>query len=103
MTNEEYRTELRNAVKQARETRYKNSDYGDVCLAAAKLIECSDFGRKEAKSELVLRLDIDVESDIADNAAIKLLEISSYYLGKLGRVSVVPLSRSAEVSFKPNQ
>lgn len=49
-----YRNQLKELVEKAKDIyeqgKYKNPEYGELCMAVVRLIENSDFGRKEAES-----------------------------------------------------
>lgn len=115
MTNKKYRNQLKELVGKAKDMyeqgKYKNPEYGELCMAVVRLIEDSDFGRKEAESELVLEVKKSLFNQMLDEsfdgAAMQLLNMASEYLGRFGEVSMEPYSqglatRSARVKFKPN-
>lgn len=114
INDQEYRKQLTDLVKQASEMymqgKYKNPNYGELCMTVVRLIQDSNFGRKEAESELSLKLDRDPYDEIMDGSfdgtTMQLLRISNQYLGRFGDVSMAPYSqglgtRSAKVKFTP--
>ena len=113
-TDEQYRSKLKDLVEQARgmhqRGEYKNLEYGQLCMAVVELIEGSDFGRKEAESELSLKVNKLWLDEVTDESfggtAMQLMNMSNQYLGRFGDVSMEPYSqglatRSAKVKFKP--
>ena len=116
ITDQEYRSQLKDLVEQAREMhqkgKYKNPEYGKLCMAVVELIEGSNLGRQEAESELELEVKQNPFDEMLDGSfdgvAMQLMNMSSQYLGRFGEVSMNPYSqglttRSAKVRFKPRK
>lgn len=116
MTNEKYLTQLKGLVKTAKEMyqngKYKNKEYGELCMTVVRLVEGSDFGKKEAQSTLELMVRQDSFDEMMDGSfdgtAMQLLSMSSDLLGRFGDVSMAPYtggfaSRTARVTFKPKE
>ena len=116
MTNEKYIAQLKGLVKTAKEMyhngKYKNKEYGELCMTVLRLVEESDFGKKEAQSTLELKVTQDPYDEIMDGSfdgtAMQLMSMSNDLLGVFGNVSMVPYtgglgSRTARVTFKPNK
>lgn len=114
MEDKEYRTQLKELVEKAKDmyqkNQYKNPEYGELAISVVRLIENSDFGRKEAESTLELRVNKSWYDEVMDGSfdgvTMQLLEMSNGYLGRFGSVSMEPYSRglgtrSATVKFEP--
>ena len=116
MENKNNDTKLREVIAQAKtmyqEGKYRNPEYGEICMAAVRLVEGSDFGKKRAESTLELKVKGDpleeAFNDSFDGIAVQYLEICNDLLGDKGKVNVEPYSggiytRSARARFEPKK
>ncbi|MBU2523093.1 MAG: hypothetical protein KKE23_02265 [Nanoarchaeota archaeon] len=116
MTNDKkYLNELKDLVKTAKEMyssgKYKNPEYGELCMTVVRLIEGSEFGKKKAESTLELKVNdpfAEMVDGSFDGTTIQLLNMSNDLLGRFGEVSMNPYcngihTKSARVTFEPKE
>jgi len=113
ISDEEYRTQLKELVAKAKgmyhDGKYKNKDYGEICMATVRLVESSEFGIKDAESELELMVTRDPYEEVMsgdfDGVSMQFMEMCSQLLRRFGEVSMAPYSkgigtRTAKAYFK---
>jgi len=116
MENKNDDTRLREVIAQAKtmyqEGKYRNPEYGEICMAAVRLVEGSDFGKNKAESTLEMKVRGDPFEEALngdfDGIAIQYLGICNDLLGDKGEVKVEPYSggiatRSARARFEPKK
>lgn len=101
ITNQEYKTQLREVAEQTGkllQTKWtkptRPMEQYEIYETLLDLIEGSDFGRRWWASELFVKFNHSTPEESIDDSfnetAMNLLEVCSYYLGRLGDVSMGP-------------